>query len=53
MEKGESIGAVIGSVTGCILSGVAIYFTKSVFCAAIPLACFLLGQKIGKAFSRD
>jgi len=52
MQKGESLGVVIGCVTGCVLSGVAIYFTQSIFCAVIPFACFLLGQRIGRAFDK-
>ena len=48
-KKGEAIGALIGSLVGCILTGVAVYFTKSPYCAAIGFVCMMLGDWIGKS----
>ena len=42
MKKAEGICSVIGSLVGAIGTGVAIYFTGSVWCS------IMIGDRIGK-----
>ncbi|MBR3964049.1 MAG: hypothetical protein IKJ80_01420 [Clostridia bacterium] len=49
MSKSEVIGNLIGVAIGSILSGVCVYFTKSIWSAVIPFACYLIGGWIGKS----
>lgn len=47
-EKAEGICSVIGSLVGAIGTGVAIYFTGSVWCSIIGFLGFMIGDRIGK-----
>ena len=49
MSKNEVIGNLIGVAIGSILSGICVYYTKSIWSAAIPFACYLIGGWIEKS----
>ncbi|SHK30251.1 hypothetical protein SAMN02745248_02259 [Hathewaya proteolytica DSM 3090] len=52
MKKGEGIGALIGSLVGAVGTGIAVYFTGSVWSALIGLLGYLGGSYIGKLYDR-
>lgn len=49
MKNYEVVGNVIGALLGAILTGVAIYYTGSVFSSVIGFLGFLIGGWIGKS----
>ncbi len=51
MSKSEAIGNLIGVIIGAILSGVCVYFTKSIWSSVISFACYLFGGWIGKSIN--
>lgn len=53
MKNYKELGGLIGAFVGCILTGVCIYFTGSVWSAVIPLVCLLLGGWIGKSAEKS
>ncbi len=48
MNKYEGICAAVGSIIGALLTGVAVYFTKSIWSALICLACSIAGLQLGR-----
>ena len=52
MENYKELGRFIGALMGCILTGVCVYFTGSVWSAIIPLVCLLFGGWIGKLIEK-
>ena len=52
MKNYEVIGFLIGAVVGAILTGVCVYFTRSVASAMISLACALIGGWVGKSIPK-
>lgn len=52
MKNYKDLGGIIGSIIGCILTGVCIYFTESIWSAIIPLVCLLVGGWIGKSIEK-
>ena len=44
MKKAEGICSLIGSLVGAIGTGVAIYFTGSVWCSIIGFLGFMIGR---------
>lgn len=50
MKKAEGIGALAGSITGAVGTGIVIYFTGSVWSVIIVLVCYAVGRGIGKSF---
>lgn len=53
MKNAEAIGNLIGSIIGALLTGVCIYFTKSVFSGLIAVVCFYIGGSIGKEIDKS
>lgn len=53
MKKAEGICSVIGSLEGAIGTGVAIYFTGSVWCSIIGFLGFMIGDRIGKVIDNS
>ena len=51
MKNYEALGSLIGSIVGCILCGICVYFTQSVFSAVVPLVFYLMGGWIGKSIN--
>ncbi len=52
MKNYKELGGLIGAFIGCILTGVCIYFTGSIWSAIIPLVCLLFGEWIGKSIEK-
>ena len=52
MKNAEALGALIGSIAGAIVTGVAVYFTGNPLCALIGLVGYLAGSHIGKAIGK-
>lgn len=50
MKKAEAIGALAGSITGAVGTGIVIYFTGSVWSVIIVLVSYAVGRGIGKSF---
>ena len=42
----------VGSLIGAVLTGVAVYFTKSALCAMIGPVCLLIGGAIGREIKK-
>ena len=53
MKNYKELGGLIGALVGCILTGVCVYFTGSVWSAVIPLVCLLFGGWIGKSIEKS
>ena len=49
MKKAEAIGSLIGSLVGAVGTGIAIYFTGSIWGSMIGFFGFILGSRIGRA----
>ena len=52
MKNYKELGGLIGALVGCILTGVCVYLTGSVWSAVIPLVCLLFGGWIGKSIEK-
>ena len=53
MKKAEGICSVIGSLIGAVGTGVAIYFTGSIWCSIIGFLGFMIGGQIGKVIDNS
>ena len=53
MKKVEAICSLIGSLVGAIGTGIAIYFTGSIWCSIIGFLGFVIGNQIGKAIDNS
>lgn len=53
MKKAEGICSVIGSLVSAIGTGVAIYFTGSVWCSIIGFFGFMICDRIGKVIDNS
>lgn len=52
MNNYKAIGNLIGTLVGCVLTGVCVYFTKNPFSSVIPFVCYLIGGRIGRAITK-
>ena len=51
MKSAEAIGMFVGSIIGAILTGVFVYYTKSIFSVCFVVLFFFMGKKIGSKIS--
>ena len=48
MKKAEAVCSLIGNLVGAVGTGIAIYFTGSIWCSIIGFLGFIIGSQIGK-----
>lgn len=48
----KEAGGLAGAFVGCILTGICVYFTGSIWSAVITYVCLLLGGWIGKSIEK-
>ena len=52
MKNYQDIGMLVGSLIGAVLTGIAVYFTKSALCAMIGPVCMIIGGAIGREIKK-
>lgn len=53
MHNKEGLCSLIGSIVGAIVTGIAVYFTGSCWCALIGVLGYIIGSYIGRTIDNS